>query len=466
MTTTARRVGPRGGAVFLVVATVAAAFAPVARAQKIPRTGLPGSVVAPFTARDVSGQFVVSGGAPPEARVGWIPEAAGDVEDLELQAQWLAVAADRTRRTLDLLLGAPEGWRGKIFVNIHDAGDASGKGVHLRPVLLQGAWNVRLDLPHKLPWKTVVRVLVDALLVEKANRDAGPSAGAVPLWVSEGMTGLVLADRGRDLLVEGHTAVMRNAVKPELLAEVRKVLAGRAPLLLDELAFPPGSMASDAAAHAAYRASATLLCHELLGDRDGRAAFNAFLATLPRHENWQMAFLQSHGGRFLTMLEAEKWWAVNGLHVLGRDPAQVWGRAATLSHLEALLVENAEIRVATNAPASFQSIRLADLVVRWDPDVQRDVVRRKLGQLRSLQQHAAKELLPLVTDYLQALQPLDDPTLRPDADALRRNDMEPRRQLVAAKVARELRALDARVAEWKKLPPNASPPAPQRRRRR
>ena len=92
------------------------------------------------------------------------------------------------------------------------------------------------------------------------------------------MTGLVLADRGRDLLVEGHTAVMRNAVKPELLAEVRKVLAGRAPLLLDELAFPPSSMASDAAAHAAYRASATLLCHELLGDRDGRAAFNAFLA--------------------------------------------------------------------------------------------------------------------------------------------------------------------------------------------
>ncbi|MEI6343384.1 MAG: hypothetical protein WCR07_15630 [Verrucomicrobiota bacterium] len=435
-------------------------------AQTVPRTSLPGSVVAPFTARDVSGQFVISGGPPPETRVGLIPEALPDLEDVPLQAQWMAVAADRTRRTLTRLLDLPEGWRGKIFVNIHDAGDEGGKGVHLRPVQVQGAWNVRLDLPSKLPWKTVVRVLVDALLVEMANREPGAHVGVVPLWVSEGMTGLVLADRGRDLVVEGHTAVMRNAVKPEWLAEVRKVLAGRSPLLLDEMAFPPAGMASDAAAHAAYRASSTLLCHELLGGREGRRAFNDFLAALPRHENWQMAFLQAHRGRFLTMLEAEKWWAVNSLHVLGRDPARVWGRGATLAHLDALLVENAEIRVSTNAPASFQSIRLADLVVKWDRDVQRDVVRRKLSQLRSMQQHAAKEILPLVADYHRALQALDDPNLRPESDALRRNEMEPRWQRVASKVARELRVLDVQLAEWKKLPPEATAPVAQRRRRR
>ncbi len=439
-----------------------------AAAQTVPRPSLPGSVVAPFTARDVSGQFVVSGGPAPDPRVGVIPAAAPELGDVTLQAQWLAVTADRTRRTLQRLMGLPEGWRGKVFVNIHDSGpEAAPAAVQLLPVLLHGAWNVRLDLPAKLPWKTLVRVLVDALLVEMAGREAGQRPVVVPLWLSEGMTGLVLADRGRDLLVEGHTAVMQNAVKPELLVEVRKVLGGRAPLLLDELAFPPASMASDPAAHAAYRASATLLCHELLADRDGRRALAGFVAALPRHENWQMAFLAAHRPRFLSMLEAEKWWAVNAVHVLGRDPAMVWSRQATLLHLDALLTENAEIRVSTNAPASRQSIRLADLVSRWDAGVMRDVVRRKLAQLRQLQRHASKDSLPLVADYHQALQALDDPVLRPESDALRRNDMEPRLRIVATRVSRELRALDARLAEWKRLPPAATLPAtPQRRRNR
>ena len=459
----------RSGAWAMALGLAAAAWAGAARGETVPRPTLPGSVVAPFTARDVSGQFIISGGRPPEARVGTIPDAAPDLDEVPLEAQWVAVAADRARRTLQRLMEAPDGWRGKVFVNIHEPGDAAFPGVQLRPVLVQGAWNVRVDVPSRLPWRTLVRVLVDALLVEMTSREGGPRPGTVPLWVSEGMTGLVLADRGRDLLVEGHTAVMRNAVKPGLLAEARKVLAGRPPLALDELAFPPASMASDPAAHAAYRASATLLCHELLGDREGRRAFHEFIAALPRHENWQMAFLGAHRSRFLSMLEAEKWWAVNALHVLGRDPAMVWGRQATLAHLDALLFENAEIRVSTNAPASRQSVRLADLVARWDADARQEVVGRKLAQLRSLQQHAPKELLPLVADYFRCLQALDHPALRPDADAARRNGIPPRHRLVADRVARELHALDARLEQWKKLPANAPAPAvatTQRRRRR
>jgi len=433
-------------------------------AQVVPRRSLPGSVVAPVTARDVTGQFLVSGGSAPSSQVGRIPDVALELGEIELQAQWLAVAAERVKRTVLALLESEDRWRGKIFLNIRPARELGNGPIRVVPVRLQGAWSCRVDLPEKIAWKSLIRVLVEAVLLEAASRQAGDRFGQTPLWLDEGLTGLVLADRGRDLIVEGHTALVRNAVKPELLAEARKVLGERPPLLFGELAFPPQRMGTDPATLAMFRASSTLLVHELIADREGRAAMSRFIGLLPNYLNWQVAFLQAYRGRFLSMMDAEKWWAVNSIHVLSRDPAQVWSRPAALTHLESILMETAEIRGTNTTGAARQTIRLPELILNWDRDVQREVIRRKVGQLRSMQAHAPKEVMPLLVEYYRVLQQYEAQRMGFDTGSLRRAELEPRQRVVALTAARRLRELDRQLEELKRAS-GALPAGPAQRRR-
>lgn len=412
--------------------------------QTLPARRLPGGVVPPPTARSLSGQFVVSGGQVAEGRVGIIPELSANWEKLELQPQWLAVAAERVKRAVLARFDSADRWRGKIHIEIKTGRDMRTVPIRIVPVLMPGGWNYRMDVPEEVEWKRLVRALVEVVLLEAANREAGDRVGLPPLWLNEGMTGLVLAENGRDLVIEGHTAVLRNERRPGALEEVRRVLSGRPPLLIGDLSFPPDALATDPAGWTHYQASASLLVHELMLDGEGIAAMGRFLQFMPRYLNWQTAFLGAHGTRFLSLLEVEKWWAVNATHVLSRDPALIWSREASLTHLNGLLLENATIRTDGRADQR-QVVSLSEVVLKWDVAVQREVLNRKREQLRELYQHAPGDLLPLVTEFNQVLAEYMDDRYRMESGGLRRSELEPRARVVAGKAARRLKAIETRV---------------------
>ena len=113
---------------------------------------------------------------------------------------------------------------------------------------------------------------------------------------------------------------------------------------------------------------------ELLRDDPGRALAREFLAQLPHHLNWQTAFLRASGGRFRTLLDAEKWWAVSAADVLSRDPALLWPRDRVLAELQLVMSETADVRGATNAPVARRTLPLGEIVRTWDFPAQQEPV--------------------------------------------------------------------------------------------
>ena len=412
----------------------------------VPQRRLPGLVVPHVTTRGISGQFVVSGASGVAARVGAIPTIEGDVADVEVEPQWLAVAAERTKKAVLSRLDLPDHWVGKIHLQIRPRRELGETPIRIVPVSFPNGWQYRVDVPDPVEWRRLVRALVEVILLELANREAGDRLGFPPLWINEGMTELVLADRGEDLVLRSHTAVTRNAQKPSLLAEARKALSGRQPLLFSELSFPSESLMADAAAWRAFQASAAVLVHELVADDMGRRSFAGFLRRLPLHLNWQTGFIEAHQARFLSPLDVEKWWAVNSTHVLGRDPSLLWTKERTLDQMAAILVESAEVTSGTNAPAQRRVLPLAEVVEQWSGPVQREVIRRKEAQLRELYARAPVDVLPLVAECYRVLQEYSSERFSTGSESQRRADLTPRAKVAAAKVARRLRDLDKRIA--------------------
>lgn len=413
--------------------------------QVIPPRRLPGAVVPPVTARGISGQFIVSSPTGATPRVGIIPEAAA-ADEIVLEPQLLAVAAERVKNAVLARFDAGDRWQGKIHIYIRPKRELGNAPIRIVPVSFPGGWQYRMDVPDEVEWRRLVRALVEVVLLEAANRDMGEQVGLPPLWVNEGVAFLVIADQGRDLVLEGHKAVRRNERKPSLLTEARRMLDGRSPLLFSELSFPPDNLPNDAALWPAYQASAALLTHELLSDEAGRRAMGQFLRGLPRCLNWQTAFLEAHRARFLSALEVEKWWAVNSIHVLGRDPALLWTRAVTLDQLAAIQTENVEIGRGTNGPVQREAIPLSQVLVQWDGATQREVIRRKESQLRELYQHAPIDLLPLVSDYYRTLQQYTADRFGNGTANLRRAELEQRARVVATRTSRRLQELDRKLA--------------------
>lgn len=421
--------------------------------QVIPPRHLPGSVVPPVTARGISGQFIVSGPTGAKPRIGLIPESAGG-EEIGLEPQWLAVAAERVKRAVLGRFDATDRWQGKIHIYIRPKRELGAGPLRIVPVSFPGGWQYRLDVPEEIEWRRLVRALVEVILLEVANREAGTQVGLPPLWLNEGVSFLILADQGRDLVLEGHQAVRRNERKPSLLAEARRMLDGRSPLLFSELSFPGENLPNDTALWSAFQASAALLTHELLTDETGRRSMGQFLQGLPRCLNWQTAFLEAHRNRFLSALEVEKWWAVNSIHVLGRDPALLWTREVTLDQLAAIQVEHMEIGRGTNAPIQRNSIPLSQVLLQWDAATQREVIRRKESQLRELYQHAPIDLLPLVSDYYRTLQQYAADRFGNGAGELRRAELEQRARVVATRTSRRLQELDRKRTALRETPSN------------
>ncbi len=417
-----------------------------------PPPGVLPKAIAPVTARSLSGQFIVYGDSAPAMAPGSIPKLDASDEKVPLKADWLAISAERVKGAVLRELGASDHWRGRIHLYLRPRRELGNNPIRIVPVPFRDGWQYRVDIPDEVEWQRLVRALVEAVLLEASNREAVDRAAQPPLWLSEGIAGIVASLYGRDLVPQGQTFVSHSERRPNVVSLAQARLGGGGPMLFGELSFPSDETVRDPRAWARYQGSAMLLVHELLADDAGKAAMRDTMRRLPGVLNWQTAFLQAHSRRFLTLLEVEKWWAVNGSYLLSRDAALVWQPEIAGAHLASLMHEPAELPGSTDGPAVRGDVPLSRIVLEWDFEAQRPVIGRKIAQLRHMYQVAPAGLVSLVMDYHQVLSSYMDARQGVTADPLRRAELEPRGRLAARQAARRLDELDARLAKWRAGP--------------
>lgn len=360
-------------------------------------------------ARSVSGQFVVHGGRTSAARAG----TAGIVSDgklLQLEPSFVAVSCERIKHALADQLGDSGIWRGKIYLALQPA-QTTDDEITLICERFKDGWNYRLDVPNPVEPVRFVRALVQALLVEQANRGAAERSAEIPLWLTEGLTQQILTARGQQVLLappqtQGNRLTVQRRVvdtrREEAATIARRALGEREPLSLEELSWPRENQLGGPDAEV-YRLSAQLFVAELLRFKDGRACLARMLADLPGCYNWQTALLRAFRPHFERQLDVEKWWTLQVVHVTGRDPGALWSPAESWARLDEVFQVPAEVRRQRTDLPTTMLVPLATVIRDWEFARQTPVVRAKLTELALARQRVAGEFLPLVDEYRRLL---------------------------------------------------------------
>ena len=422
------------GALFLMEP----AAAPLAGTSPVP--------VMPVMATSRSGQFIVHGrdsSLPPN---GGEVRAVGENELISLRPEVLVVMCERIRQTVNLRLGGLNQAGGRVHLYLRRRHTVESRLVII-PQATRESWQFHLELPDQAEWPRLVRALIEVVLLDQANRgNLSVSCVQPPFWLTEGMDELLLNEYGRDLALESQTSLNRSARRRDPLAPVRATLSGRNPAGFAELGELNPERLGDANQLAWFRASSALFLSELLRDRPGQMFVREFLQQLPRHLNWQTAFLRAGGGRFRTLLEVEKWWAVSAASELSHDPTLRWPRERVLSELRLILTETADVSATMNGPAVRRTLALAEIVRTWDFAAQQDVLRRKAIQLQLLRIHTPPALQGLVADCYRTLDGYLTERSGGTANLGHRAEPASSGRVQARTTARRLEELDRQVA--------------------
>ena len=399
----------------------------------------------PVTASSRSGQFLVRGRGPNLPPPTPSLSGVGTNALVSLRPDLLAVTAERVKQAVDRRLDIQDQWRSRIYIQMWDANRLEGR-LSIRAESGRDGWQFFVPIPDRIEWPRLVRTLVEVVLLERANRhNAGSECALVPLWLTEGLYQLILAEEGRDLVAESATVLNRSRLKPDSLAPARAQLRGKELMPFSELSLLTFDQLTDPARFQQFQATATLLTHEFVRTASGREVVRRFLAEIPRCLNWQTALLRASQGGFQSLLDVEKWWAVSATDTLTTDPTQRWPRDRILDHLEELRFETTEVRVDTNSPAVPQVVPLTQVVATWDYEIQREVLNRKVTQWRMLAMRGAPELASLCGEYAKVVYDYVRARDRAGLGPTVRGELEPRGNLLATSAARRLEELDRRL---------------------
>ena len=356
----------------------------------------------PMIITSASKQFMVRG-LPQRSAL-----AAGAREDFAyLDPATLAVTCERVRQTLIKELGWGVRWRGTVFVNIHPA-----RSDHERPNLqafhTERGWSYRIDLPDEIERTRLLETIVEALLLEFADRAAREDSAELPPWLVEGLTahlmqgplaGVVLQARSLQQISDDPSLsaarTIRHADVDQLLRQRIQALGALTVDQLNWADFDEG----DAKMEMAYHHSAHLFVRELLRLRGGPDALRATLALLPEHWNWQTAFLRGFEPHFKRMLDVEKWWALTATQMKLRDTSVRWSGAEARAQLEEILYTPMEVRLAPGELPHVTPVALQTVLNDWDFEQQTPLLQAKLTQLQLSRLRLPPEMLAVADGY-------------------------------------------------------------------
>jgi hypothetical protein len=405
-----------------------------------------------LTVQSVSGQFLVQ--AP---RLPGLPVAARGLQTNEnlvrLDLSLLPVSVERIKQAVWGELGVSAPWQGKIRLNLH-AATSPDEGVVIASDHFPGGWRYRVELPDLLRRDRYVRALVQVLLLELANRNAGERCAEIPLWLTEGLTQQLLASNSIELILQpprtmssgiAITSTYVSARRADPLERARALVNEQGALTFSQLSWPEGDLEGESGAM--FRSSAQLFVAGLLGLEQGRANLRAMVEELALYYNWQMAFLHAYRARFEVPLDVEKWWALQSTQSIGRELGQTWVAAASWEKLSQVVRAGVEIRTGTNEPVQRAEVSLQTIIRDWELEPQAQALREKLQELGLLRLRIAPEFVGLVDEYQKAIQDFLHGREHPGLVLpFRKKAAE---ELLVAETVRQLNALDAKRLKLK-----------------
>jgi hypothetical protein len=361
----------------------------------------------PVSARSLSGQFIIHDERSTRSYVSPL-SLATNRGLVRIEPTFLTVSCERIKQVLLREIGGNESWHGKIFLALHSAIDAD-ESIRITSEHFRDGWHYRVDLADQLERAHFVRAMVQVLLLEVANRNAGEHSAEIPAWLIAGLTQQLLASSELELVIPPPVSIgsglsvaatdFDHRRENPLEQAHKELLQGRL-LTFEELSWPTDQQM----AGAVYQGSAQLFVDELLRLKDGRACLREMLAQLPTFYNWQFAFLRAFQPWFQRSLDVEKWWALAAVRFTGRELAQTWPLEESWHKLDALVHEGIQIRSATNDLPLHTEVTFQTIIREWDRPRQVQVLQAKIRELQMLRMRVAQELVPVVDRYQQTLE--------------------------------------------------------------
>lgn len=368
---------------------------------------------AAVTVHSSSGQFVVHSPYPTTPSLGQlVRQPEGGV--ITLQPDPLAVGAERVKAALLRELGLKDQWQGRVQVKIRpDLSQASARPIIVATRFTDG-WLYTLELPEQIRRDVLLRLLVQVVFIELANRSQGTYPPELPVWLIEGMAERLQSRVGPDLIPE----------QTPLLAKIGDQIGRLPPMVRDQLGFgeiealrawlrehPPLSFndlalltpGSEGDALKTYRASARLFVDALLELPRGKSALVIMLSLLPRRLNWQTAFLEAYRSYFPTLLAVEQWWALVAVQFLTGTEPHSWSPAFTRRKLDDILHVVVDRRSFSDERLVRTRVSLQEIIRETSYPSHRELIRSRITQLQLLENHAAQELVPLIRQYASVL---------------------------------------------------------------
>ena len=399
------------------------------------------------SARSHSGQFVVYAGRS-SAYPSPAFALATDQSFVRVEPTLATVSCERIKQALTRELGTTASWSGTVYLVLHPA-QAPGDTITITSERFKDCWQYRVDFPDLVEQSRYVRVIVQVLLLEMANRTAQTRSSEIPAWLVEGLSQLLLTSSEVALTLSpprpnangiSYTATVVNTRKESFREQARKQLHGHPPLTFESLSWPVEDPSSGDRGDL-FRGSAQLFVGELLSLPDGRECLRAMLGQLPQHYNWQFAFLRAFNTFFERPLDVEKWWALSAAQASGRDLLQPWTLEESWQKLDQTIHPAAQVRTGTNEQPVHAEITLQTIIREWDPVRQTQALKATLRELEMLRLRIDQEFVGVAQDYCQTL----DTYLqqRDHAGSILSTKKKAQRRAVEAAV-QQLDALDAR----------------------
>lgn len=354
-----------------------------------------------------SGQFIVPLVAPPTVNRPKDLEKNPQLKPIDLRL--LPVSCERVKELLWRELGARQPWQGRIFVTLY-AASADNDAITISSEWFRDGWQYRVELPDLVQPGRYVRALVQVLLLEMANRNAGTHSAEVPGWLNEGLSREVLASSPVELLLSPPQSTAnglqlvstnRSEVQENPLAGAHKRLTAGPALTFQELSFPTTEQLADP--RDLYGSSAQLFVNDLQSLPGGRDCMRAMLTELPQHYNWQLAFFHAFQAHFPGSREVEKWWALQVVHFTGRELAQNWDAEDGWNKLNEVVRSEVQVRLGTNDLPLRVEAKLQNVLSEWEDARQLPALRGKLLELGLLRPRLSPELAGMADEYCRIL---------------------------------------------------------------
>lgn len=361
--------------------------------------------------RSVSGQFIVTGSRSLSS-LATAPAVATNTDFVRLEPALLAVSAERIKQTLwrELGLNSSAPWRGKIFLPLHPA-HSLNEDITIVSEHFADGWDYRVALPDVLSCTRFLRAMTGAVLLEFANRGAGPRSAEIPAWLTDGLSQRLLATGTVEVvlslpaktlngLLENQSVATQRGLDP--LADARRVLRDHPALTFEQLSWPTDAQVSGADG-GVYRASAQLFVSDLLKLKHGPAHLRAMLQMSPRYYNWQTAFQDAFRADFARPLDVEKWWALQVMDFVAHSPGPTWTPAVSREKLDQILSVAVDFRTVSNALPAHAEVSLQAMIRNFDATQQTAILQTKLRDLELAQLRVARPLAALTAEYRAAI---------------------------------------------------------------